>query len=198
MANAFRAGDLRLLGSAKSFRFGDVGHLGSLSSFMEMGSFVVLLRSFATKALPIRKPSAGANAGDDVDIPSEGISRPLSAILRELGKKVPDSFIKTRVEDGQTIKYVPWHIVNRILNLHSPEWSGEVRNIVYSADGKSVTVVYRVTLHGTDAEIYRESTGTASVEDTNYGDPVQKAEAMAFRRACARLGLGLHLYHEEL
>lgn len=34
------------------------------------------------------------------------------------------------------------------------EWSGEVRNIIYSADGESVTVVYRVTLHGTDAEVY--------------------------------------------
>lgn len=33
------------------------------------------------------------------------------------------------------------------------EWSGEVRNIAYSADGKSVSVVYRVTLYGTDAEV---------------------------------------------
>lgn len=48
------------------------------------------------------------------------------------------------------------------------------------------------------SQIYRESSGTASVNDTNFGDPVQKAEAMAFRRACARLGLGLHLYHEDL
>ena len=31
-----------------------------------------------------------------------------------------------------------------------------------------------------------------------YGDAVQQAEGMAFRRACARLGLGLHLYHEDL
>lgn len=48
-----------------------------------------------------------------------------------------------------------------------------------------------------DIQIYRESSGTACVEDTRFGDPVQKAEAMAFRRACARLGLGLHLYHED-
>lgn len=46
-------------------------------------------------------------------------------------------------------------------------------------------------------QIYREGSGTASVKDTEHGDPVQKAEAMAFRRACARLGLGLHLYHED-
>ncbi|XP_077249677.1 cobalt ion binding protein isoform X2 [Tasmannia lanceolata] len=139
-----------------------------------------------------------AAAADINIIPTSGISRPLSEILKELNRKVPDSFIRTRMEDGFSIKYVPWHIVNRIMNLHAPEWSGEVRSVTYSADGKSVSVVYRVTLYGTDAEIYRESTGTASVEDTNFGDPVQKAEAMAFRRACARLGLGLHLYHEDM
>jgi len=37
------------------------------------------------------------------------------------------------------------------------EWSGEVRNITYSADAKSVSVVYRVTLYGTDAEVLAPS-----------------------------------------
>ncbi|ESW03311.1 hypothetical protein PHAVU_011G003500 [Phaseolus vulgaris] len=135
---------------------------------------------------------------EEEEVPTSGISRPLSEILKELNKKVPDSLVRTRLEkDGFPIRYIPWHLVNRILNLHAPEWSGEVRNITYSADAKSVSVVYRVTLYGTDAEIFRESTGTASVDDTSYGDPVQKAEAMAFRRACARFGLGLHLYHED-
>ncbi|KAK9095787.1 hypothetical protein Sjap_021284 [Stephania japonica] len=137
-------------------------------------------------------------AEEATDVPTSGISRPLSEILKELSRKVPDSFIRVRCEDGFNMKYVPWHIVNRIMNLHAPEWSGEVRSITYSPDGKSVSVVYRVTLYGTDAEIYRESSGTASVNDTSFGDPVQKAEAMAFRRACARLGLGLHLYHDDL
>ncbi|KAJ0969404.1 hypothetical protein J5N97_022281 [Dioscorea zingiberensis] len=153
----------------------------------------------ASKASPARTRVAPPSPEDEEDdIPTAGISRPLSEILRELNKKVPDSVVKVRTEDNFATRYVPWHIVNRIMNLHAPEWSGEVRNIVYSPDGKSVSVVYRVTLYGTDAEIYRESSGTASVEDTGYGDPVQKAEAMAFRRACARLGLGLHLYHEDM
>ncbi|PKA56645.1 hypothetical protein AXF42_Ash012775 [Apostasia shenzhenica] len=183
MTSAFRAGVLR--------------SLSSFSSSTTNASRPSPLRSFAAKASPFRSSPAVTEEEDEV--PTEGISRPLSEVLRELGKRVPDSFMKARIEeDGQTIKYVPWHIVNRILNLHAPEWSGEIRNVVYSTDGKSVTVVYRVTLHGTDAEIYRESSGTASVDDTDYGDPVQKAEAMAFRRACARLGLGLHLYHEDL
>ncbi|XVF29804.1 hypothetical protein REPUB_Repub16aG0002600 [Reevesia pubescens] len=152
-----------------------------------------------SSALRIVSYSTSTKSEEEEDaIPTAGISRPLSDILKELNKKVPDSLLKLRIEDGFTIKYIPWHIVNRIMNLHAPEWSGEVRSITYSADGKSVSVVYRVTLYGTDAEIYRESTGTTSVDDPGYGDPVQKAEAMAFRRACARFGLGLHLYHEDL
>lgn len=51
------------------------------------------------------------------DVPSSGISRPLSEILRELNRKVPDSFIKTRVEDGFSIKYVPWY-VSLLASLH--------------------------------------------------------------------------------
>ncbi|GAB4861171.1 hypothetical protein Ancab_036328 [Ancistrocladus abbreviatus] len=135
--------------------------------------------------------------GGGGEVPTEGISLPLSEILKQLNKRIPDSLIRVRNEGGFPIKYIPWHIANRIMNLHAPEWSGEVRSITYSADGKSVSVVYRVTIYGTDAEIYRESTGTASTEETGFGDPVQKAEAMAFRRACARFGLGLHLYHED-
>ncbi|XP_006645109.1 DNA repair RAD52-like protein 1, mitochondrial [Oryza brachyantha] len=166
----------------------------------------LLARPFAAKARASRRPQEpdfpsedeDDSAGGEVAAPTEGISKPLAEVLRELGKRVPESLVKTRVDDGFAIKYIPWHIVNKILNVHAPEWSGEVRSIVYSSDGKSVSVVYRVTLHGTDAEIYREATGTASVDDTGYGDPVQKAEAMAFRRACARLGLGLHLYHEDM
>ncbi|XP_074571393.1 DNA repair RAD52-like protein 1, mitochondrial [Curcuma longa] len=156
--------------------------------------------SLANKAKagpPLEQAPATAAIAEDDDVPTSGISRPLSEILKELNKKIPEPLISTRVEGGVALKYVPWHFLNRILNVHAPEWSGEIRSIVYSADGSSVHVVYRITLYGTDAEIYREATGTAAADNTSYGDPVQKAEAMAFRRACARLGLGLHLYYED-
>ncbi|XP_071711984.1 DNA repair RAD52-like protein 1, mitochondrial [Rutidosis leptorrhynchoides] len=162
-------------------------------------NYKLLYSTTSTKKVKKVADNEMATTPYDDDVLTSGISRPISEILKELNKKVPDSLIRARTEaNGFSLKYIPWHIVNRIMNLHAPEWSGEVRNIVYSADGKSVSVTYRVTIYGTDAEIFRESTGTASVDDVGYGDPVQKAESMAFRRACARFGLGLHLYHEEL
>ncbi|KAL3638645.1 hypothetical protein CASFOL_016552 [Castilleja foliolosa] len=127
---------------------------------------------------------------DEEEVPS----RPLSHILKDLSKKVPQSLVSLRTESSPPAKYIPWHTLNRILNLHAPEWSGEVRSITYSTDGKYVSVVYRITLYGTDAEIFREATGTAYVDER---DPVQEAETKAFGRACARFGLGLHLFHHD-
>ncbi|XP_068492079.1 DNA repair RAD52-like protein 1, mitochondrial isoform X3 [Phaseolus vulgaris] len=65
---------------------------------------------------------------EEEEVPTSGISRPLSEILKELNKKVPDSLVRTRLEkDGFPIRYIPWHLVNRILNLHAPGMSGLVR-----------------------------------------------------------------------
>jgi hypothetical protein len=125
------------------------------------------------------------------------ITRPLAEILRDMNKRVPDKVLKTRTDEGVTLKYIPWYHANRMLSFYAPGWSGEVRSIVFSADSSTVSVVYRVTIKGSDGEAWRESTGTASMADTQFGDPVQKAEGMAFRRACARFGLGLYLYHED-
>jgi hypothetical protein len=47
-------------------------------------------------------------AGNEVVALTESIGKPLADVLKELGKRVPDSLVKTRVEDdGFTIKYIP-------------------------------------------------------------------------------------------
>ncbi|RRT62917.1 hypothetical protein B296_00036390 [Ensete ventricosum] len=120
---------------------------------------------------------------EEEEVPTSGICRPLSEILRELNKKVPDSLIRTRIENGVVTRHIPWFASFHRLYLLSDDL------FIYYADERFFLMTVR--------QIYREASGTASVKDTGYGDPVQKAEAMAFRRACARLGLGLHLYHED-
>jgi hypothetical protein len=125
------------------------------------------------------------------------ITRPLAEILRDMNKRVPEKVLKSRSEDGTEFKYIPWYHANRMLSFYAPGWSGEVRSVVFSKDGSTVSVVYRVTIRGSDGETWREASGTAAMADAGFGDPVQKAEGMAFRRACARFGLGLYLYHED-
>ncbi|GAB4839744.1 hypothetical protein Ancab_020454 [Ancistrocladus abbreviatus] len=121
---------------------------------------------------------------------SSCITRPLAEILRDLNKRIPDNIVEP------DSKIIPWYHANRMLSFYAPGWCGEVRDVIFSENG-SITVVYRVTVRGSDGEAYRESTGTIAPDDQNVLDPVAAAEELAFVRACARFGLGLYLYHEE-
>ncbi|KAL9369664.1 hypothetical protein Peur_040863 [Populus x canadensis] len=121
------------------------------------------------------------------------ITRPLSEILRDLNKRIPDNIIKP---PNSSSTLIPWHHANRMLSFYAPGWSGEIRDVIFAENG-SVTVIFRVTILGSDGEAHRESSGTASSSDGDIEDPVAAAEEIAFCRACARFGLGLYLYHEE-
>ncbi|XVF16914.1 hypothetical protein REPUB_Repub10bG0071900 [Reevesia pubescens] len=125
---------------------------------------------------------------------SSCITRPLVEILRDLNKRIPDNIIKPPSNSSST--FLPWYHANRMLSFYAPGWCGEVRDVIF-ADNGTITVVYRLTIRGSDGEAHRESTGTVSSSDINVIDPVAAAEEIAFCRACARFGLGLYLYHEE-
>ncbi|KAJ6943909.1 hypothetical protein NC652_009365 [Populus alba x Populus x berolinensis] len=121
------------------------------------------------------------------------ITRPISEILRDLNKRIPDNIIKP---PNSSSTLIPWFHANRMLSFYAPGWCGEIRDVIFAENG-SVTVVYRVTIRGSDGEAHRESSGTVSSSDVDIEDPVAAAEEIAFCRACARFGLGLYLYHEE-
>ncbi|XP_050372910.1 DNA repair RAD52-like protein 2, chloroplastic [Argentina anserina] len=126
---------------------------------------------------------------------SSCITRPLVEIFRDLNKRIPDNIIST-IPPGNQSTSIPWYHANRMLSFYAPGWCGEIRDVIFSDNG-SVTVVYRVTVRGSDGEAHRESTGTVTPSDGNIVDPVAAAEEIAFCRACARFGLGLYLYHED-
>ncbi|WOL14073.1 hypothetical protein Cni_G22853 [Canna indica] len=121
---------------------------------------------------------------------ASSLTRPLNEILRDLNKRVPDQIIDSAKNS------IPWYHTNRMLSFYAPGWCGEVRNVIFSDNG-NVTVVYRVTIRGSDGEAHRESSGTVSMIDGHYDDPVAAAEELAFCKACARFGFGLYLYHED-
>ncbi|CAJ1977835.1 unnamed protein product [Sphenostylis stenocarpa] len=128
---------------------------------------------------------------------SSCITRPLAEILRDLNKRIPDTIVKAHVPgDPSASTFIPWYHANRMLSFYAPGWCGEIRDVIFSDNG-GVTVVYRLTVRGSDGEAFRESTGTVSPSDGSIGDPVSAAEEIAFCKACARFGLGLYLYHED-
>ncbi|KAL8141542.1 hypothetical protein V2J09_014574 [Rumex salicifolius] len=120
---------------------------------------------------------------------SSCITRPLAEILRDLNKRIPDNIL----QPGSIT--IPWYHANRMLSFYAPGWCGEIRDVIFS-NNRSVTVVYRVTVRGSDGEAFRESSGTVLLNEIDAGDPVASAEQIAFVKACARFGLGLYLYHD--
>ncbi|CAL4920150.1 unnamed protein product [Urochloa decumbens] len=167
-------------------------------------------------AAPDRKPPGAVASTTNYVVPLDaapsGITRPLVEILRDLNKRVPDTIVRPASRRASASDAViPWYHANRMLSFYAPGeatiethatnatigcWCGEVRDVIYTDNGK-VTVIYRVTVRGTDGEVYREAAGTASLKDARFDDPVAAAEEAAFCKACARFGFGLYLYDED-
>lgn len=149
-----------------------------------------------------KRPGAAASTTNTnyvvpLDAAPSGITRPLVEILRDLNKRVPDAIVRPPARRASASDpVIPWYHANRMLSFYAPGWCGEVRDVIYTDNGK-VTVVYRVTVRGTDGEVHREAAGTASLTDARFDDPVAAAEEAAFCKACARFGFGLYLYHED-
>ncbi|KAJ1292684.1 hypothetical protein BS78_01G009000 [Paspalum vaginatum] len=162
-----------------------------------------LVSIVAAAAGPERKPPGAVASTTStkyvvpLDAAPSGITRPLVEILRDLNKRVPDAIVRPPSRrSSASDPVIPWYHANRMLSFYAPGWCGEVRDVIYTNNGK-VTVIYRVTVRGTDGEVHREAAGTASLSDARFDDPVAAAEEAAFCKACARFGFGLYLYHED-
>lgn len=185
LTSSFSGSPLRKVAFVKAGEGGSGRMLGPVRAADSIPAKRVV-QPYASYAVPIENQPTGSIT-----------SRPLAEIFRDMNKRVPDKVLKIQLDEGVPLKYIPWFHANRMLSFYAPGWSGEVRNITFSGDSRTVSVVYRVTIKGSDGEAWREASGTAVLDDGNFGDPVQKAEGIAFRRACARFGLGLYLYHED-
>ncbi|XP_072965070.1 DNA repair RAD52-like protein 2, chloroplastic [Typha angustifolia] len=170
----------------------------SLSRISDRRRVVVVSASLENNGAKKKQPGSAAAASAvpttnyvvPLDKSSSGITRPLVEILRDLNKRVPDKIINPQENS------IPWYHANRMLSFYAPGWCGEVRDVIYSDNG-TVTVIYRVTIRGTDGEAHRDATGTVPLQDGMYEDAVAAAEEAAFCKACARFGFGLYLYHED-
>ena len=119
----------------------------------------------------------------------------LATIQEALSRKIPENILKTKSIGGQRIKYIPWYRVNKILDKYAPGWTWQIQSI-HTTD-TDLFIVGRLTIPTADGNVYREATGTEKLNCSSYGDPSSNAESQAFRRAAARLGLGLYLYEKD-
>lgn len=108
-----------------------------------------------------------------------------------LKAQIPPDMLRQRQQGGQTLTFLPWYNCSALADERAPGWTGEARveNL-----GDAVAVIYRIVVRADDGDVAREAIGYEPKATNSYGDPTSNAEAMAFRRAWAKHGLGASLY----
>ncbi len=129
------------------------------------------------------------------DAPQTQKPRPLAEVIGDLTRPIPERLLETKRIQGQEIVYCPWHRVQKILDHYTGGlWEYEVVEKTITTSQLLLTV--RIYIHAAEGVFHREGTGIERLDVESFGDPQSNAESQAFRRACARWGLGLHLYDE--
>jgi hypothetical protein len=119
----------------------------------------------------------------------------IAQIEAALSRPLPPQLLQQKKKGGATLDFIPWYIANRILGKYAPGWSGRVTHI--QAIGNELILTYSLTVPTCDGAITREATGSESLDLKGYGEVAANAESQAFRRCCARFGLGLYLYDRK-
>lgn len=112
-------------------------------------------------------------------------------IQSELKAPIPADMLRQRQQGGQTLTFLPWYNCAALADERAPGWSGEAK---VQDLGDAVAVIYRISIPTDDGFVAREAIGYEKKSLNSYGDPTSNAEAMAFRRAWAKHGLGASLY----
>ena len=117
--------------------------------------------------------------------------RPIVKILEDLSKPIPQRFIKYKLIKGNRIEFVRWTDLARLMDYFAPgyEW-----RITSNFDGTQVCVHGELMIHAAEGSFTRSAVGDEHSGVDSYGSSFTNAEAQAFRRACGRWGLGLHLW----
>jgi hypothetical protein len=118
--------------------------------------------------------------------------RSIQAIIADLSQPVNPRRLRTRMQGGKQITYLPWYQAVKCLDHFAPGWTYEVRSVVQIGDAVSITV--RISIPCIEGIVWREATGIEPLKVKGYGDPTSNAESMALRRAAAKFGLCLNLY----
>jgi hypothetical protein len=115
------------------------------------------------------------------------LSRPLPGSMLKMKKRM-----NRKTGQATELPFIPWHTANKILSKYAPGWSGRVVSIAQV--GSELVLTYALVIPTADGDVERQATGTEEIDHQGFGESCTNAESQAFRRCCARFGLGLYLY----
>lgn len=124
-------------------------------------------------------------------------SRTYQQIITDLHRPIPEPLLDSKKKQGRPIPIISWQNTVRLLETYAPGFETEVLDIDNFAEFIVLTV--RLTIHASDGSWSRQATGSYNLAGSpregtaNYGDPFSNAEAMAFKRAAAKFGVGIGL-----
>jgi hypothetical protein len=121
--------------------------------------------------------------------------RSISAIIADLSRPLPAGCVATKTQGGAAIAYLHWQTVARVLDTYAPGWQGTVERL--DQVGTACAITYRLTIPCAEGAVSREATGQEDEEVKGYGDSTSNSEAMAFKRAAAKFGVGAWLYDKD-
>lgn len=125
----------------------------------------------------------------------KGFRRPITEILADLSKPIPNKYLAQRKQGGATLTYLPWYTCCKLLDRCAPGWDYSITQIHTTADRIFITA--RITIRASEGDFGREASGTELLNCGSYGDPSSNCESMALRRCAAKFGLGLYLYDRD-
>lgn len=126
----------------------------------------------------------------------------LSEILEALRSPINPRWIRTKPiyknkKPVGSVEFISWYdlcdLLDDICGLDGWEWLVCDCKVV----GDRLTLTGSLTINGEDKSLTRQATGSELISCSGYGDPSSNAEAMAFRRACAKFGLARDMWRKE-
>jgi len=99
----------------------------------------------------------------------------LSQIEEILSRPLPASLLRVKEIKGKRITYLPWFVANQILNKYCPGWTFAITQM--ETTHERIFLIGRLTIPTAEGKIYREASGTESLNCSSYGDPSSNVTA---------------------
>lgn len=116
--------------------------------------------------------------------------------LRDLVKRIPQSYVKTK-PGGFQADYVSHADIQQILLAKVGPVSQEVTQIIYNSDHVLQGCVLRCTFVIDGQTVVVEEAGDVERPGSNNGSNLKNAVSDAIKRCAMRVGVGLHLWSQE-
>jgi hypothetical protein len=120
----------------------------------------------------------------------------MKTVLRDLVKRIPASYVKTK-PGGFQADYVSHADIQQILLAKIGPCTQEVKELIYNADRQVQGCILRMTYEIDGQTVVIEEAGDVERPGANNGANAKNAVSDAVKRCAMRVGVGLHLWSQE-